>query len=112
MLLLRCSLDADSMSRSMSFCPSTIATRSSSCCVALNNMRFTCCSPARVRNPTPGCDGCVPLRDAVEEEDQEGVHRLAARLMLLVGSLLPVSEINQRFRTGCGRTGGGLQVMT
>src|SRR2546423_3743921 len=25
------------------------------------------------------------------------------------GSLLPVSEINQRFRPGCGRTGGGLQ---
>src|SRR5260364_309987 len=25
---------------SMSFCPSTIATRSSSCCVALNNIRF------------------------------------------------------------------------
>src|SRR5436190_22489126 len=24
-------------------------------------------------------------------------------------SLLPVSEINQRFRPGCGRTGGGLQ---
>src|SRR5678810_1199556 len=47
MLLLRCSLDADSMSRSTSFWPSTMATRSSSCCVALNNIRFTCCSPAR-----------------------------------------------------------------
>jgi hypothetical protein len=29
---------------------------------------------------------------------------------LLVVSLLPVSEINQRFRPGCGRAGGGLQV--
>src|SRR2546423_15401862 len=28
---------------------------------------------------------------------------------LLVVSLLPVSEINQRFRPGCGRAGGGLQ---
>src|SRR5256885_1366606 len=27
----------------------------------------------------------------------------------LVVSLLPVSEINQRFRPGCGRAGGGLQ---
>src|SRR5688572_23325341 len=36
----RCSLAADSMSRSMSFWPSTIATRSSSAWVALNNMRF------------------------------------------------------------------------
>src|SRR5437870_592639 len=40
MLLLRCSLPADSMSRSMSFWPSTIATRSSSAWVALNSMRF------------------------------------------------------------------------
>src|SRR5258706_334808 len=40
-LLLRCSREADSMSRSTSFCPSTMATRSSSCWVALNNMRFT-----------------------------------------------------------------------
>ena len=29
---------------------------------------------------------------------------------LLVVSLLPVSEINQRFRPGYGRTGGGLQA--
>jgi len=29
---------------------------------------------------------------------------------LLVVSLLPVSEINQRFRPGCGRTGGGMQI--
>ena len=28
------------------------------------------------------------------------------RRALLVVSLLPVSEINQRFRFGCGRTGG------
>src|SRR6266550_4991 len=40
MLLLRCSFDADSMSRSINFWPSTIATRSSSAWVALNNMRF------------------------------------------------------------------------
>ena len=40
MLLLRCSLLADSMSRSISFWPSTIATRSSSAWVALNSMRF------------------------------------------------------------------------
>ena len=29
---------------------------------------------------------------------------------LLVVSLLPVSEINQCFRSGCGRTGGGWQA--
>src|SRR5437667_4314131 len=40
MLLFLCSLAADSMSRSMSFWPSTIATRSSSACVALKSMRF------------------------------------------------------------------------
>src|SRR5437667_9248062 len=40
MLLLRCSLLADSISRSISFWPSTIATRSSSAWVALNSMRF------------------------------------------------------------------------
>src|SRR6185295_18297464 len=46
MLLLRCSLPADSMSRSTSFWPSTIATRSSSAWVALNSMRFISFSPA------------------------------------------------------------------
>src|SRR6476469_3606149 len=40
MLLLRCSLLADSMSRSISFWPSTMATRSSSAWVALNSMRI------------------------------------------------------------------------
>ncbi|CAJ2967338.1 Uncharacterised protein [Burkholderia pseudomallei] len=40
MLPLRCSRPAVSISISMSFCPSTMATRSSSCCVALNSMRF------------------------------------------------------------------------
>src|SRR3990172_11483428 len=40
MLLFFCSLPADSMSRSSSFCPSTMATRSSSACVALKSMRF------------------------------------------------------------------------
>src|SRR5215475_13243708 len=49
MLLLRCSLLADSMSRSISFWPSTIATRSSSAWVALNSMRFIVVFPARVR---------------------------------------------------------------
>src|ERR1700716_514924 len=48
MLLLRCSLPADSMSRSISFWPSTIATRSSSAWVALNSMRFIVVSLARV----------------------------------------------------------------
>src|SRR5512147_2282362 len=37
---LRCSRPAVSMSMSISFWPSTIATRSSSACVALNSMRF------------------------------------------------------------------------
>ena len=37
---LRCSRPAASISMSISFCPSTMATRSSSACVALNNMRF------------------------------------------------------------------------
>src|SRR5450755_2721740 len=46
MLLLRCSLLADSISRSISFWPSTIATRSSSAWVALNSMRFIVVSPA------------------------------------------------------------------
>src|SRR5204863_6205251 len=46
MLLLRCSLPADSMSRSTSFWPSTIATGSSSDWVALNSMRFISFSPA------------------------------------------------------------------
>src|SRR5260221_4847057 len=46
MLLLRCSFPAVSISRSMSFWPSTIATRNSSVWVALNNMRFIFCSPA------------------------------------------------------------------
>src|SRR5439155_21466275 len=40
MLPFLCSFAADSMSRSMSFWPSTIATRSSSACVALKSMRF------------------------------------------------------------------------
>src|SRR6266571_6562884 len=40
MLLFLCSFAADSMSRSTSFWPSTIATRSSSACVALKSMRF------------------------------------------------------------------------
>src|SRR5215472_4933940 len=40
MLLFRCSLLADSISRSISFWPSTMATRSSSACVALNSIRF------------------------------------------------------------------------
>jgi hypothetical protein len=40
MLDLRCSRPAVSMSMSISFWPSTIATRSSSACVALNSIRF------------------------------------------------------------------------
>ena len=40
-------LAADSMSRSISFWPSTIATRSSSAWVALNSMRFMDCGPRR-----------------------------------------------------------------
>src|SRR5262249_37034785 len=99
MLLLRCSLVADSMSRSTSFCPSTIATRSSSCCVALYNMRFTFCSPARVGERHY-------LVYVVLAPCGLGKSILFA---LLVVSLLPVSEINQRFRLGCGRAGGGLQ---
>src|SRR6267142_4777592 len=54
MLLLRCSLLADSMSRSISFWPSTIATRSSSAWVALNSMRFMWYSPARSRSGQTG----------------------------------------------------------
>src|SRR5450830_1612487 len=45
---LRCSRPAVSISMSISFCPSTIATRSSSCCVALNNMRFIFITPRPV----------------------------------------------------------------
>src|SRR5439155_7424126 len=107
MLLLRCSLDADSMSRSTSFCPSTIATRSSSCCVALNNMRFTFCFPGAQETcglNSPKCYG-RPLLDTRGDE----VRWKLTLCALLVVSLLPVSEINQRFRPGCGQAGGGLQ---
>src|SRR6188508_1468124 len=57
MLLLRCSLPADSMSRSMSFWPSTIATRSSSAWVALNSMRFIFFSPALCHGRGPRSSG-------------------------------------------------------
>src|SRR5574341_161508 len=90
------------MSRSTSFCPSTIATRSSSCCVALNNMRFTFCSPARAGEVANGYEKLlrrIPLW---------ALRKKPLRALLVV-SLLPVSEINQRFRLGCGRAGGGLQ---
>src|SRR5690606_4590604 len=49
MLLLRDSRPADSMSMSISFWPSTIATRSSSACVALNSIRFMQMTPLRAR---------------------------------------------------------------
>src|SRR3954463_9928986 len=104
MLLLRCSLEADSMSRSTSFCPSTMATRSSSCCVALNNIRFTCCSPARAGDGSALLSWFEGRRDLGVEVRWK--NNLCA---LLVVSLLPVSEINQCFRPGCGRAGGGLQ---
>lgn len=56
---LRCSRPAVSMSMSMSFCPSTMATRSSSCCVALNSMRFI----ERLQSGS-ACPrtGCQPIR--------------------------------------------------
>src|SRR5882672_9409500 len=54
MLLFLCSFAADSMSRSMSFWPSTIATRSSSACVALKSMRFIILSPARTGRTNQG----------------------------------------------------------
>src|SRR5262249_60746042 len=54
MLLFLCSFAADSMSRSMSFWPSTIATRSSSACVALKSMRFIVLSPARTSRTNQG----------------------------------------------------------
>jgi hypothetical protein len=38
-----------------------------------------------------------------QKKERKGPVGLSA---LLVVSLLPVSEINQRFRFGCGRTGG------
>src|SRR3990170_5591363 len=107
MLLLRCSLDADSMSRSTSFCPSTMATLSSSCWVALNSMRFTCCSPARAG------ERYQPAKNLLMDDLLGSLEHFFGKLplrALLVVSLLPVSEINQRFRPGCGRTGGGLQV--
>src|SRR5437763_13279990 len=58
MLLLRCSLPAVSMSRSTSFWPSTMATRSSSAWVALNSMRFIVAfSRALTRKTGPGLPG-------------------------------------------------------
>src|SRR3954465_15457344 len=57
MLLLRCSFPADSMSRSISFWPSTIATRSSSAWVALNSMRFIFFSPALCHGRGPRSSG-------------------------------------------------------
>src|SRR6266404_4981797 len=79
MLLLRCSLPADSMSRSTSFCPSTIATRSSSAWVALKSMRFIILSPALAhgRGPTG-----VPIQWG---QDPETGPRIDERLE--VGSL-------------------------
>src|SRR4029079_1287388 len=121
MLLLRCSLDADSMSRSTSFCPSTIATRSSSCCVAVNSMRFTCCSPARAGEPLlgrwlhsdwMGHDGWRSsgrIRASLGRNPCRSSGEIPLRAFPVV-SLLPVSEINPCFRSGSGRAGGGLQV--
>src|SRR5208282_6557027 len=60
MLLLRCSLLADSMSRSTSFCPSTIATRNSSAWVALNSMRFMSSFPAPISAGPGRCSGGRP----------------------------------------------------
>ena len=51
----RCSFAEDSMSRSTSFWPSTMATRSSSACVASNSMRFICCSPALMHTGSICC---------------------------------------------------------
>src|SRR5688572_23526818 len=127
MLLLRCSLDADSMSRSTSFCPSTIATRSSSCCVALNSMRFTCCSPARAGDPLLGRWLHSVWMGHIWDQEVCRMCRIRLRPFLGGGilvsrrgevplrafpvvSLLPVSEINPCFRSGSGRAGGGLQV--
>src|SRR6266850_4179551 len=64
-LLLRCSFPAVSISKSMSFWPSTIATRSSSAWVALNNMRFIFVLPrSHIHGEDkpggrPGCRGAL-----------------------------------------------------
>src|SRR5262245_43141510 len=88
------------MSRSTSFCPSTIATRSSSCWVALNNMRFTYFSPARAGAPfSAGFSPCVG------KPCEEKSHLRA----LLLRSLLGVSEITPGSGPAHGRAGGGFQ---
>src|SRR4029078_783789 len=121
MLLLCCSLEADSISRSTSFCPSTIATRSSSCCVALNRMRFTCCSRGRAGEPLlgrwlhsdwMGHDGWRSsgrIRAPLGRNPCRSSGEIPLRAFPVV-SLLPESEINPCFRSGSGRAGGGLQV--
>src|SRR4029077_17538224 len=79
MLLFLCSFAADSMSRSMSFWPSTIATRSSSACVALKSMRFICSSPARTGR-TNQCLMCrlVSHHGVLDHENALVVCRLGA----------------------------------
>src|SRR6266542_3435113 len=60
MLLLRCSLLADSISRSINFWPSTIATLSSSAWVALNSMRFMWYFPGAVALGPGGVQRTTP----------------------------------------------------
>src|SRR5260221_12322415 len=64
-----------------------MATRSSSCWVALNNMRFTYFSPARAGAMLPGCS----VFSLGGKDQSKGPRR---RRAFPVPSLLPVSEIN------------------
>src|SRR5688572_22782754 len=100
MLLLRCSREADSMSRSTSFCPSTMATRSSSCWVALNNMRFTYFSPARAGAPSFSRSGSPSGYFLLRKSHLRALH---------LRSLQRVSDLTPGSGPARGRTGGGLQ---
>ena len=95
MLLLRDSRPADSMSMSISFWPSTIATRSSSACVALNSIRFMQMTPLRAHG--------VAARVG-QRADANGSGRNAAPSRALCAGGPPRRTHARRPRAGPGRT--------
>src|SRR3954463_25628 len=109
MLLLRCSLPADSMSRSMSFWPSTIATRSSWAWVALNSMRFIFLSlPRSATEEGPGRPG--PRIDELLQKSvlicvTEGELERGRFLLLFVGR--PRGLSTPRRRNSCASSAYG-----
>src|SRR5580704_5398304 len=96
MLDLRCSRPVVSISMSISFCPSTIATRSSSCCVALNSMRFIL-SFSVARRPSL----LLQLQHKYRDVRENGV--LGGGNCLNVGKFAFKRQCHKR--RGCGRLG-------